>query len=194
MDPSRSPRLNNIIPNPDSWSKDPPSLQRMSVNTTYCLDLSWRLSPIRSGIVPNYELAPDLEKTEILRVVVRENLTETLIDRLISDLASSKLPIFFSFPWLFFLAQIEITEGLAKQDGSLHALATLGTPSHAKRSEQRPQVESGRVNTGTYAKTCWKQSEIICQCGSTHVIPNRKISRPVRIASIKCVRIYGSAR
>ena len=102
MDPSRSPRLNNIMPNPDSWAKDPSSLQRMSVDTTYCLDPSWRPSPIRSGIVPNYELAPDLEKTEILRVVVRENLTETLIDRLISDLASSKLPIFFSFPWFFF--------------------------------------------------------------------------------------------
>ena len=29
-------------------------------------------------IVPNYELAPNLEKTEILRVVVRESLTEVV--------------------------------------------------------------------------------------------------------------------
>jgi hypothetical protein len=29
-------------------------------------------------IVPNYELPPSLEKTEILRVVVRENLTEVV--------------------------------------------------------------------------------------------------------------------
>lgn len=28
-----------------------------------------------SRIVPNYELPPDLGKTEILRVVVRENMT-----------------------------------------------------------------------------------------------------------------------
>lgn len=29
-------------------------------------------------IVPNYELAPDLQNIEILRVVVRENLTEVV--------------------------------------------------------------------------------------------------------------------
>ena len=36
--------------------------------------------------MPNYELPPDLAQTEILRVVVRENLTEALIDRLVCDL------------------------------------------------------------------------------------------------------------
>lgn len=29
-------------------------------------------------IVPNYELAPDLEKVDILRVVVRENMSEAV--------------------------------------------------------------------------------------------------------------------
>lgn len=29
-------------------------------------------------IVPNYELAPDLENVEILRIVVRENMSETV--------------------------------------------------------------------------------------------------------------------
>jgi glutamate decarboxylase len=32
----------------------------------------------KGWIVPNYELAPDLEKVEILRVVVRENMTEAV--------------------------------------------------------------------------------------------------------------------
>lgn len=32
----------------------------------------------KGWIVPNYELAPDLEKVEILRVVIRENATEAV--------------------------------------------------------------------------------------------------------------------
>ena len=38
-----------------------------------------------------------MEKTEILRVVVRENMTETLIDRLISDLVSIHTVVLFPF-------------------------------------------------------------------------------------------------
>lgn len=33
---------------------------------------------ISSRIVPNYELPPNLEKVEILRVVIRENITEVV--------------------------------------------------------------------------------------------------------------------
>lgn len=42
----------------------------------------------KGWIVPNYELAPDLEQIEILRVVVRENMTATLVDRLVADIVS----------------------------------------------------------------------------------------------------------
>ena len=31
-----------------------------------------------SRIVPNYELAPDLQQVQILRVVIRENVTEVV--------------------------------------------------------------------------------------------------------------------
>jgi hypothetical protein len=37
-------------------------------------------------IVPNYDLAPDLSQVDILRVVVKENFTEALLDRLLVDL------------------------------------------------------------------------------------------------------------
>jgi hypothetical protein len=37
-------------------------------------------------IVPNYDLAPDLSQVDILRVVVKENFTEALLDRLVCDL------------------------------------------------------------------------------------------------------------
>ena len=59
-----------------------------------------------SRIVPNYELAPDLQQVQILRVVIRENVTEVvsqvcfafgasyldrfcqLLDKLIADIVS----------------------------------------------------------------------------------------------------------
>ncbi|KAH7037603.1 pyridoxal phosphate-dependent transferase [Microdochium trichocladiopsis] len=42
----------------------------------------------RQWIIPNYALPPTEEKTEILRVVVRESMSFDLLDRLISDLVS----------------------------------------------------------------------------------------------------------
>ncbi|KAI6036662.1 glutamate decarboxylase [Pisolithus microcarpus] len=40
----------------------------------------------KGWIVPNYELPPDLGNVQILRVVVRENLAEALVDRLFADI------------------------------------------------------------------------------------------------------------
>lgn len=37
-------------------------------------------------IVPNYDLAPDLNQIDILRVVVKENFTESLLDSLVADI------------------------------------------------------------------------------------------------------------
>lgn len=46
----------------------------------------------KGWIVPNYELAPGLENIQILRVVVRENLSAVLIDRLVADIVSVLSP------------------------------------------------------------------------------------------------------
>ncbi|KAG2020630.1 glutamate decarboxylase [Coprinopsis cinerea AmutBmut pab1-1] len=40
----------------------------------------------KGWIIPNYALAPNLDNEEILRVVVRECVTEVLVDRLIKDI------------------------------------------------------------------------------------------------------------
>jgi glutamate decarboxylase len=45
----------------------------------------------RGWIVPNYELPPNLESIQILRVVVRESMTEALVDRLVADIVSFHL-------------------------------------------------------------------------------------------------------
>jgi len=86
-------------------------------------------------IVPNYELAPDLEKIEILRVVVRENVSEVLVDQLVGDL-------------------MEITENLVEKESSAHTLSSLG--SHLKHEQKEGKLDhgSGSEPSGTYAKTC----------------------------------------
>ena len=43
----------------------------------------------KGWIVPNYELAPDMQDIEILRVVVRENVTAVMVDRLVADIVSA---------------------------------------------------------------------------------------------------------
>ena len=44
----------------------------------------------KGWIVPNYELAPDLSTVDILRVVVRETVSEVLIERLLADIVGSQ--------------------------------------------------------------------------------------------------------
>jgi glutamate decarboxylase len=53
----------------DDFQKKYPDIQQKWIQT---------LLRAKGWIVPNYELAPDLEKVEILRVVVRENMSEAV--------------------------------------------------------------------------------------------------------------------
>ncbi|KAI0255407.1 glutamate decarboxylase [Lactifluus subvellereus] len=97
----------------------------------------------KGWIVPNYDLAPDLSQVDILRVVVKENFTEALLDRLVADI-------------------IEITEDLIHQNSSAHALSTLSRnhrsiSSHEKthgRVEQHEVEVDPQQQSGTYAKPC----------------------------------------
>ena len=61
----------------DDFSQQHPDIQQKWVQV---------LLRAKGWIVPNYELAPDLQNVEILRVVVREQLTAGMIDRLVADL------------------------------------------------------------------------------------------------------------
>jgi len=112
----------------DAFREEHPDIQQKWIQT---------LLRSKGWIVPNYELAPDLQQVEILRVVVRENTSETLIERLVSDI-------------------IEITEGLAKADSPLHALNSLSLR-HGKRHEiheGKMDEGSGSTSSGTFAKPC----------------------------------------
>ncbi|OCH95645.1 glutamate decarboxylase [Obba rivulosa] len=89
----------------------------------------------KGWIVPNYELAPDLENIEILRVVVRENLSAEMIDRLVADL-------------------LEVAQSLAKQDSPVHALNNLEHRSTTEGHHGKLEEGSGSQSNGTYAKQC----------------------------------------
>ncbi|TFY71766.1 hypothetical protein EVG20_g1257 [Dentipellis fragilis] len=113
------------------------------------VEQKWIQTLLRSKgwIVPNYELAPDLQQIEILRVVVRENMTEVLLDRLVADIVR---PPF----------NVEITESLARADSPAHALNSLGHKSRPTMHEEthgsvtEHDMTGGPEYSGTYAKPC----------------------------------------
>ena len=66
---------------------DPASHKRMVCCWRIAAPRIWiSLTYIVYRIVPNYDLAPDLGQVDILRVVVKENFTEALLDRLVFDI------------------------------------------------------------------------------------------------------------
>ncbi|KAF9232149.1 glutamate decarboxylase [Melanogaster broomeanus] len=108
----------------DSFQEQYPEIQQKWVQT---------LLRAKGWIVPNYELPPNLENVQILRVVVRENCTEALIDHLIVDI-------------------VEITQDLIDRGSSTHALDMLGN--NHKTVIGRMDEGSGADSSGTYAKQC----------------------------------------
>ncbi|EEB91124.1 hypothetical protein MPER_10570 [Moniliophthora perniciosa FA553] len=126
-------RLQAKVPgHPAEVDSDALACQRMASSAGH---YSSKSSDDHNRIVPNYELAPDLESIEILRVVVRENMSEVLIDRLVADL-------------------IEITEQLTKSDSSIHALNNLGTTHSSRPEAVHGRMDEGSKPSGTYAKQC----------------------------------------
>ncbi|TFK90948.1 glutamate decarboxylase [Polyporus arcularius HHB13444] len=89
----------------------------------------------KGWIVPNYELAPDLQNVEILRVVVRENMTAVMVDRLVADI-------------------LEVVESLAEEDSPVHALNALKSRKTVEGHHGRLEEGSGSKSSGTYAKQC----------------------------------------
>ena len=63
----------------DDFKKDYPHVKQVAVSN---------LLRAKQYIIPNYPLPPNEEKTEILRVVVRESMSLDLLDRLISDICA----------------------------------------------------------------------------------------------------------
>ncbi|KAF9448367.1 glutamate decarboxylase [Macrolepiota fuliginosa MF-IS2] len=88
----------------------------------------------RGWLLPNYCLPPDCQDTEVLRVVVRENLTEIHIRHLIDDI-------------------FDVMKGLTseKSEEFLHGLVAVNA-SHARVDSQEKPGDSEL--SGTYVRPC----------------------------------------
>lgn len=131
----------------DQFQEAHPNVQQKWVQT---------LLRARGWIVPSYELAPDLENIEILRVVVRENVSAVLIDRLVTDIVGFFLRSGPQYVVLMLpLIKIELVEGIANASTPLHALAelSLGVQS-VEKTHGKLEKGSGSQYNGTYAKPC----------------------------------------
>lgn len=64
----------------DAFMKEYPHVQQASVST---------LMRVKGWIIPNYPLPENEEKIEILRVVVRESCSSSMVDRLIEDIITA---------------------------------------------------------------------------------------------------------
>ncbi|KAH9444466.1 hypothetical protein Pst134EB_024730 [Puccinia striiformis f. sp. tritici] len=100
------------------------------------LKQSWVQTLLRAHawIVPNYELPPNMEDTQILRVVVRESMSPELIDRLFTSI-------------------MEITESLIKDGGPgnyMGAVPKGKSHEHAFGNHQHEDVHK----TASYARPC----------------------------------------
>ena len=85
-------------------------------------------------IIPNYPLPPKEEKTEILRIVVRESMSLDLLDRLITDIISVTEQLMNSAP-------IDLTpfqHGTAAVNHVEKQAQSLGVDHHNKHKGRRP--------------------------------------------------------
>ncbi|KAK0531989.1 glutamate decarboxylase gad1 [Tilletia horrida] len=92
------------------------------------VDQKWIQTLLRARhgfIVPNYNLSPNLEHIDILRVVCRENLSESMIDQLVHDILS-------------------IVEDLADASSTTSALAAL---MHKEPGQAQGQSKHGHKHS-----------------------------------------------
>ncbi|KAF8631413.1 hypothetical protein AX17_005091 [Amanita inopinata Kibby_2008] len=122
----------------DEFIKENPEIQQNWIQS---------LLRVRGWIVPNYELAPDLQAVQILRVVVRENVTEVLLDQLLSSI-------------------VEVTEQLVEGADKLDAMKLLDV-THAKGKE----LERGRLEQGYGSKPSGTKVSPTLARTSTNVLP-----------------------
>ncbi|KAF7761444.1 hypothetical protein Agabi119p4_9436 [Agaricus bisporus var. burnettii] len=116
----------------DEFKKENPQVEQKWIQT---------LLKTKGWIVPNYNAPEGTEDVEILRVVVRESVSEDLVERLIVDI-------------------VEITESLQGSEGNLMATTSNSAVHHPEKHHGRPDPE----NFGKSHKPAKKQAGFSRQC------------------------------
>lgn len=96
----------------DEFKKEYPNVAQKWIQT---------MLRVSGWICPNYELPPNAEDQEVLRVVVRESMSEDLVEKFVVDL-------------------MMVTENLMDSASGMHGLATLDDKSH---KESKKSGEAG---------------------------------------------------
>ncbi|KAL9709965.1 glutamate decarboxylase gad1 [Leucoagaricus gongylophorus] len=117
----------------DEFVKENPKVQQRWIQV---------LLKTKGWIVPNYGAPTGAEDVEILRVVVRETLTEDLIERLVVDL-------------------LEITESLQGEEGTMMAITAKTVVHHPDHEHGRPDKSnfgdaenSGKAQQSGFSRHC----------------------------------------
>jgi glutamate decarboxylase len=97
----------------DDFKKQHPHIKQAWMQT---------LLRVKGWVVPNYELSPDCDKIEVLRVVVRETMTEDMVSQLVHDVLS-------------------IAEDLEDKDSSSSQLALLGQGSGSEAQQKEDKFK-----------------------------------------------------
>lgn len=105
----------------EAFRKDYGHVKQESIST---------LLRVKQYIIPNYPLPPNEEKTEILRVVVRESMSLDLLDRLITDIITVTEQLMKSDP--MDLSALQGSNSIEKQHQS------KGVDHANKHKAQRP--------------------------------------------------------
>ena len=111
----------------DQFKKDYPHIKQEAVS---------KLLRVRQYIIPNYPLPPNEEKTEILRVVVRESMSLDLLDRLISDIISVTENLVESDAF-----DLSALQGAASSIEKSHMSAGKDAKAREKEGSRRPMEE-----------------------------------------------------
>jgi len=119
----------------DEFRREHPNLQQHWMQT---------LLRVRGWIVPNYELSPNMQNVQVLRVVVRDSMTESMVDTLVHDIITASKE----------LASGSAVVPLAGQQSNSRVAAHTSSM-HSKRSDAdhgRPHGHGARGRG--YSKQC----------------------------------------
>jgi glutamate decarboxylase len=108
----------------DDFKKQFPHIKQEAVS---------KLLRVKQYIIPNYPLPPQEEKTEILRVVVRESMSMDLLDRLISDIISVTQDLMESDAF-----DLSALQGAASTIEKTHASPGVDAKTRHKHGSKRP--------------------------------------------------------